>query len=520
MSEVPPTLLKLRRLEKVYPSGTAALGGVDLTVRAGTVHGLLGANGAGKSTLIRILSGAARATAGDILWRGERVSWSRPAQARAAGIATLHQQIPLVGTLPVLENVFLAQRGGWRRGRALAARLSRLMTTIGYELDMTAQVATLPIGERQMVGILQALAAEATLIVMDEPTASLAAAERRIVHGAIRRLAAEGRAVLLVSHFLEEVVALTEDVTVLRDGLAVLSAPTASVDQARLAAAIVGRQIRTAPLRGVADAAAGRKVAEVVGLESPGRLAPCSFEIRAGEVLGIAGFLGSGRSELLHAIFGADRNARGEVRIDGKSVGRSPRAAVAAGIALVPEDRQAQGLVPELPLAQNLTLAHLGQFSRWGLLVRSGAESAAAADFIGRLGIKARGAATPVSELSGGNAQKVSIARWLCGPTRLLLLDEPTAGIDVGAKAQILDLVRGLAAGGLMVVLVSSELAELVATADRILIMREGAIVAERGAAATDEEELVLLASGGGGASSVAAAGSGWTGSAVAGSAP
>lgn len=506
MSEVPPTLLALERLEKIYPSGTAALRGVDLAVRAGTVHGLLGANGAGKSTLIRILSGAAHATAGDIRWRGERVRWSRPAQARAAGIATLHQQIPLVGTLSVLENVFLAQRGGWRRGRALAARLRGLMTTIGYELDITAQVATLAIGERQMVGILQALAAAASLIVMDEPTASLAAAERRIVHDAIRRLAAEGRAVLLVSHFLDDVMALTEEITVLRDGLAVLSAPTAALDEARLAAAIVGRPIRVARSRGAADGAAGRKVAEIVGLQSPGRLAPCSFAIRAGEVLGIAGFLGSGRSELLHAIFGADRNARGEVRLDGKSVGRSPRAAVAAGIALVPEDRQGQGLVPELPLAQNLTLAHLGQFARWGLFLRAGAESAAAAQFIGRLGIKAGGAATPVSELSGGNAQKVSIARWLCGPTRLLLLDEPTAGIDVGAKAEILDLIRELAAAGLGVVWVSSELTELAAAADRILIMREGAIVAERAAAATDEEELVLLASGGGGGAPLAAA--------------
>ena len=495
MSEQASTLLRLERLEKVYPSGTAALQGVDLTVRAATVHGLLGANGAGKSTLIRILSGAARATAGDIVWRGERVSWSRPAQARAAGIATLHQQIPLVSTLSVLENVFLGERGGWRRGRPLEARLRRLMTSIGYELDIHAQVAALPIGGRQMVGILQALAAEATLIVMDEPTASLAAAERRIVHRAIRRLAEEGRAVLFVSHFLDEVTALTDEVTVLRDGLAVLSSATSAVDEPKLAAAIVGRPVREGRARSIANPA-GHTVAEIIGLESPGRLAPCSFDLRAGEVLGIAGFLGSGRSELLHAIFGADRDARGEVRLHGKPVGRSPQAAVAAGIALVPEDRQAQGLVPGLPLSQNLTLAHIGRFSRWGLVLRAGAETAAAAQAIERLGIRARGVATPVSELSGGNAQKVSIARWLCGPTRLLLLDEPTAGIDIGAKTEILGLVRELAAAGLGIVWVSSELTELAAAADRILIMREGAIVAERVAAETDEEELVLLASG------------------------
>ncbi len=497
MSATPSALLELQGLEKVYPNWTAALRGVDLTLRAATVHGLLGANGAGKSTLIRILSGAARASGGEIRWRGEPVSWSRPAQARAAGIATLHQQIPLVGTLSVLENVFLAQRGGWRRGRPLAARLRALMASVGYEIDIDAPVATLSIGERQMVGVLQALAADAALIIMDEPTASLAAAERRIVHGTIRRLAAEGRAVLFVSHFLDEVLELTSEVTVLRDGAAVLTSATTEVDEASLAAAIVGRAVR--PLRPRASATPARSgdtLAEVIGLESPGRLAPCSFEIRAGEVLGLAGFLGSGRSDLLHALFGADRAARGQVRLCGKPLGRSPRAAVAAGVGLVPEDRQAQGLVPEFTLWQNLTLAHLGRFTRGRLFVRAGAERAAAAEAIERLGIKANGVATPITELSGGNAQKVSLARWLCGPVRLLLLDEPTAGVDVGAKAEILGLVRELAAQGLAVVLVSSELTELTAVADRILVMREGAIVAERAAGETSEEELVLLASG------------------------
>jgi ribose transport system ATP-binding protein len=496
MSARPVPLLQLERLQMVYPNGTAALRGVDLTVREGTVHGLLGANGAGKSTLIRILSGAARATAGNILWLGERVSWSQPAQARAAGIATLHQQFPLVGTLSVLENVFLAERGGKRSGPRLAARLRRLMASIEYEMDMDAPVATLAIGARQMVGILQALAADATLIVMDEPTASLAAAERRLVYRTIRRLAAERRAVLLVSHFLDEVLALTDEVTVLRDGARVLAAATVVLDEPGLAAAIVGRPLRETATRVAANEAGGDRVVEIIGLESPGRLAPCSFEVRAGEVLGIAGFLGSGRSELLHAIFGADGSARGEVRLRGRRVRRSPRAAVAAGIALVPEDRQRQALVPEFSLSKNLTLAHLERFARWRLFMRAGGETAATEQAIQRLGIKTRDAATPVTELSGGNAQKVSIARWLCGPTDLLLLDEPTAGIDIGAKAEILALVRELAAAGLAIIWVSSELKELTAVADRILVMHEGAIVAERIAAETDEAELVLLASG------------------------
>ncbi len=494
MSSVVQPLLSLERVTKTYPNGTAALRGVDLAVGPGTVHGLLGANGAGKSTLIRILCGATPATAGTIRWRGQVARWSHPAQARTAGIATLHQQIPLVGTLSVVENVFLGQRAWARRGREPRRRLARLMDSVGYSMPPDTEVAELAIGERQMVGILQALAADAQLIVMDEPTASLAAPERQIVHRAIRRLAAEGRAVLFVTHFLDEALALTDALTVLRDGAAVLSARTAAVDETVIATAIAGRAIhrtaRQAPHTG------GGITAEILGLRSPGRLAPCTFRVRAGEVLGIAGFLGSGRSELLHAIFGADRNARGEVRVLGRAVSRSPVAAVRAGIALVPEDRATQALVPDVPLWQNVTLAHVGRFSRWGVFPRRGLERAAATAEIERLRIKTRDLDCAVGDLSGGNAQKVSIARWLCGPTRLLLLDEPTAGIDVGAKAEILDQIRELSAAGVAVILVDSELKLLLEEADRILVMREGAIVAERAAGETDEQELITLAAG------------------------
>ncbi len=498
MSSLVQPLLSLERLAKTYPNGTAALRGIDLTVRSGTVHGLLGANGAGKSTLIRILCGATHASAGRILWRGAPVQWSHPAQARAAGIATVHQQIPLVGSLSVRENVFLGRSGWARSGRKERRRLSRLMGQIGYHLPPDIPVAALAIGERQMVGILQALAADAQLIVMDEPTASLAAPERRIVHRAIRRLAGEGCAVLLVTHFLDEVLALTDALTVLRDGAAVVSSDTAAVDEAAIATAIAGRPIHRAArptARAGADVAA-----EIVGLRSPGRLAPCTFRVRGGEVLGIAGFLGSGRSELLQAIFGADRSALGVVRVSGRAVPRFPVAAVRAGIALVPEDRASQALVPGLPLWQNITLAHLGRLSRWGVFPRRGLERAAAAAAVRRLLIKTPDLDTAVGDLSGGNAQKVSIARWLCGPTRLLLLDEPTAGIDIGAKTEILDQVRELSAAGVAVILVDSQLKLLLEEADRILVMREGAIVAERMAAETDEQELIRLAAGAPGA--------------------
>lgn len=495
MTDSSAPLLSLESLAKVYPNGTAALRGVDLTVCAGTVHGLLGANGAGKSTLIRILCGATQATGGRMAWCGKTVRWSDPSAARAAGIATLHQQIPLVGTLSVAENVFLATSTLLRRSAAQRRRLQQLMDAIDYRLAPDVPVATLPIGARQMVGVLQALAADARLIVMDEPTASLAASERATVHRVVRRLAAEGRAVLLVTHFLDEARALTDTITVLRDGEVVMSAATANVDEPAIAAAIAGRVIHR---QGRSHVPAGSEtVAEIVGLRSPGRLAPCSFTVRGGEVLGIAGFLGSGRSELLHAIFGADRSARGEVRVLGRCVARSPVAAVRAGIALVPEDRATQALLPALPLWQNVTLAHLARFSRGGVFPQPRRERTAAAQAVARLAIRTRDLQTTVGELSGGNAQKVSLARWLCGPIRLLLLDEPTAGIDVGAKSEILDRVRELAAGGAAVILVDSELKQLLAEADRILVMREGAIVAERAAADTDEQELIRLAAGG-----------------------
>ncbi len=494
---VSPDLLKLEGLAKVFPNGTVALRGVDLTIRAGTVHGLLGANGAGKSTLIKILSGALAATAGTIAWRGEPVRWRRPAEPKAAGMATIYQHIPLVDTLSVLENVFLGEGSAWRRANELEVRLQRLLVSLGYDIDPHALVGDLPIGQRQMVAILQALAMQARLIIMDEPTASLAAAERAIVYRTIQHLALEGTAVLFVSHFLDEIVSLTDEVTVLRDGVAVLHAATRVLDEGKIAEAIVGHAVasvtREPPRRSRFPAPV---VLEISGLASPGKLGPCSFDLRAGEVLGIAGFLGSGRSELLHAIFGADREARGGVRMFGRKVGRSPAAAVRAGMGLVPEDRMGQGLIPGFPLWQNVTLPCLEKVAWHDFLVIHRREIARAEEAIARLRIKTAGVDAPVATLSGGNAQKVSIAKWLTEATRVLLLDEPTAGVDIGARAEILQSIRALAAAGAGVVMVSSEFEELLAVSDRVLVLRDGRIVAERQATQTTEHELILLAGG------------------------
>jgi ribose transport system ATP-binding protein len=496
-------LLKVEGLAKTFPNGTVALRGVNLAVRAGTVHGLLGANGAGKSTLIKILSGAQEATAGEIVWRGERVRWSRPSEPKAAGVATLYQHIPLVPTLSVLENVFLAELSGcWRRTAELEARLQGLASKIGYPIDAHAQVGDLPIGQRQMVAILQALAGRAQLIIMDEPTASLATAEREIVYRTIGRLTQEGTAVLFVSHFLDEIVSLTDEVTVLRDGVAVLHAETADLDEAKIATAIAGRVVeavireRRQAVPPNQDITAPGVVLEVNQLQSPGKLVPCSFSVAPGEVLGIAGFLGSGRSELLHAIFGADPNARGEVTVQGDRVDRSPAAAVRSGIGFVPEDRMSQALIPDFGIWRNVTLPFLERLARRRVLMSHRQEIDQAQQAISRLRIKAESVDVPVRDLSGGNAQKVSIAKWLTGATKVLLLDEPTVGVDIGAKAEILRCIRDLAGTGGSVVMVSSEFEELLAVCDRILVLREGAIVAERYSGETNEQELILLAGG------------------------
>ncbi|RFU49790.1 sugar ABC transporter ATP-binding protein [Paraburkholderia sp. DHOC27] len=491
--------MRLEQVAKTFPNGTVALRGVDLDIERGKVHGLLGANGAGKSTLIKILSGAFPASGGRIVWRGQPVQWSSPREANEMGVATIHQHIPLVPTLSVLENVFLGDTGRWRRQQSYRQRFAELGERVGYQLDPDALVSDLSIGQRQMVAIFQALGTGAELIVMDEPTASLATGEREIVYETVRRLARiEQKAILFVSHFLDEVVALTDNVTILRDGAAVMRADTCDLDEARIAQAIAGRAITV--LEKVAppadDAVARPVVLELRELASRGKLEPVSLQVRAGEVVGIAGLLGSGRSELLHAIFGADTDATGTVRLNGQTLSRSTMAAVKAGLALVPEDRMKQGLVPIFEIWRNTTLPALEGVSLHHWLPVREREIARAADGIRRLQIKAQSPEELVTELSGGNAQKVTIAKWLFSDAKVFLLDEPTAGIDIGAKTDILLLVRELAAAGKAVIVVSSEFEELLAVSERILVMRDGRCIAERAAHATSEHELILLAGG------------------------
>jgi ribose transport system ATP-binding protein len=486
---------------KVFPNGTRALRGVDLAVAAGTVHGLVGANGAGKSTLIKIMSGALPPTAGRITWRGTETRWHGPGTALAAGIATVHQHSPLVPTLSVLENVFLGSRGAWLwRPSEKAAELARLFATVGYELPAGQLVADLSVGDRQMVSIVQAMSQNPALLILDEPTASLSVSEREVVHAAVRRLRESGTAVVYVSHLLDEIIALTEIVTILLDGTVTLDEPTASLTKDRLVSAIVGRALagggpsgRPAPS---ARGPAGPPLLEVTGLTSPGRVAGVSFSVAAGEVVGLAGLLGSGRSEILHAVFGADAAARGTVRVNGKPVPRGPARAVRAGLALVPEDRSQQGLIPGWEVWRNITLTALPLDSWRGMFPRQGAELRRAEAAVQALSIRPPTPMTMVDQLSGGNAQKTVFGKWLHGGVKILLLDEPTAGIDVGAKRDIQLLIRQLTERGSAVVVVESEFGELLEIADRVLVIRQGRVVAERDARHTSEPELVALASG------------------------
>ncbi|GAA5071792.1 ribose transport system ATP-binding protein [Thermocatellispora tengchongensis] len=520
-------LLSLEGVGKSFPNGTVALRGARLTVMPGSVHGLVGANGAGKSTMIKVIAGAHAPTTGTVRWKGERVVWRDPGAARSAGVATIMQHVPLAPTLTVLENVFLGSRGPWRLPRRRRGEFADLLDRVGYRIDPDAEVADLAIGERQMVAILQALATGAELVVMDEPTASLAEGERQVVFDVVRRLSAQGTAFLYVSHFLDEVLSLTDRVTVLRDGTVVEEGETAGYDEDRLVQAIlseayaasgVGREGRRAgrgaseegerPRSTGRDLLAGERVPaapvaaeapvllSVRGLNSPAGVRDVSFDVREGEVVGIAGLLGSGRSEILHAVYGADPRARGEVLVGGRHVRRTPRAAVAAGMALVPEDRNAQGLVGAFPIWKNISLPDLPALSSARALPSERAEGDRARRAIADLGIVCPGPDAMVTELSGGNAQKVVFGKWLYGGARVFMLDEPTAGVDVGAKADILELVRRFAQGGGAVLVVSSEFEEILAVATRVLVVREGRVVAERPAHETSEEELLMLANG------------------------
>ncbi|MFN8631831.1 MAG: sugar ABC transporter ATP-binding protein [Chloroflexota bacterium] len=478
----PPVALSARGIRKAF-SGVEVLHGVDFTLLEGEVHGLVGQNGAGKSTLVKIINGAYTADDGEIEVHGAALGRTEAGgDGRHRSIAMVYQEFSLIPSMTVAQNVLLGREPKGRSGliddaatrRATRAALAR----IGAEIDPDRLVADLPVGSRQLVEIAKAISQDASILILDEPTASLAVAEIAALASAIGRLTGEGISVVFISHHLNEIMELCDRVTVLRDGNVTLSAPTAEVTLATMIEGMLGKSLESALAyqpRGVDRT--GTPALRVTHLRNA-RLRDISFEVYPGEVLGVAGLLGSGKSELLRAVYGIDPVEGGTVELVGRRVDvSSPAHALNAGIALVPEDRGRAGLVREHSVGDNILMAAWSRYARAGL-VNDRAATRAAASFVERLHIRTRSLRQAVKTLSGGNQQKVVVAKNLSVSPRVLLLDDPTVGVDIGSKREILEDVRELAAAGTGVILVSSELEELSGLADRVLVLRDGAVTA------------------------------------------
>lgn len=487
-------LLALKSIQKRF-GGIAALRNGTLNVQPGEVHLLMGENGAGKSTLMKIVAGMLPADGGEMLWKGNAVRFTRPSDAAAVGIAMVHQESLLAPHLTVAENIFLGRapsRGfGFVDRRAMVDRARLLIEAHHFPLQPDWRVERLPPSGKQLVEICRAIAHGSSLLIFDEPTSSLSDAETAEVFRIVRTLRDKNVGVIYITHRLEELRSVGDRVTILRDGETVHCCPLADLPREELIRHMVGR-----PVSAIYSREAQPPGKEMLRLEEVSRaplLKRISLRVRAGEIVGLAGLVGAGRTELCRAVFGIDRIDSGRILVEGTEmrIGH-PRDAVRAGLALVPEDRQREGLARALPIGYNITLANLGAVSnRFGVLSHA-AEQSASLSLIERLRIKAESPRQLAGRLSGGNQQKVVIARWLHRGARVFLFDEPTRGIDVGAKVEVFETMDQLARAGAAVLMVSSELPELIQVADRILVMREGELTGELPGGATQEEIMHL----------------------------
>ncbi len=489
-----PPLLEMRGITKRFP-GVLALSKVDFDVRKGEVHALVGENGAGKSTLMKILSGVYEPDAGEITFKGQPVAFRNPRQAQLAGITTIYQELNQVPYLSVTENIFLGSeltRGvalKWsdmhREARALLARLH-------LDIDPRTPVGELGVGMQQMVEVAKALYHKADLIIMDEPTSSLSIREISELFNIVRELKAEGVAVIYISHHLEEVFQISDRTTVLRDGRRIATQPTNTLDVDKLIRLMVGRDLSEQFPKQPAER--GHEVLRVEGLNQGNRLRDISFSVYAGEVLGLAGLVGAGRTELVRAIFGADPIDSGRFYIDGQPVTiKSSRDAVQHGIGLLTEDRKRQGLFLQMNVRENITISVLERLTR-GLRTNQKKEATLAGEFIDTLAIKAFSQDQLAINLSGGTQQKVVLSKWLATKPRLLIFDEPTRGIDVGAKVEIYRMINDLARQGVAILMVSSELPEILGMSDRIMVMAGGRIRGFLSREEATEEKVMELA--------------------------
>jgi ABC-type sugar transport system ATPase subunit len=492
-----PPIVRFTGIGKQFP-GVQALRAISFDIMPGSCHALCGENGAGKSTLAKILAGILQPDAGELRVDGRRVTFNRPRDALAAGIGLVHQELSSCENLSVAENLCLgtlpARRLFVARGE-LRRRAAAMLAAIDADIDVRRPVGTLPLGQQQMVQIAAAVGNGARVIIFDEPTSSLSEHEAERLYALMARLRARGVTSVYVSHRMAEIFRLCDTITVLRDGAHVTTQPARTLDEATLVELMIGRRLDEYLPRHV-SVTAGAELLRVDRLSSPGKFHDVSFELRAGEVVGLAGLVGAGRSEIAQALFGLDPGATGGVAIGGQAVRlTTPRQAMRLGLGLVPEDRKRQGLVLGMRAVENLTLPILPALSRFGWIRRAD-ERALAQRFHAMLGVRAPSIDFVTAGLSGGNQQKIVLAKWLAARCRVLILDEPTRGVDVGAKAEIHGLIDRLAAEGNGVLLISSELPELIALSTRILVVRAGALVGEVPRALADQSTVMRLMAG------------------------
>ncbi|MEL7150849.1 MAG: sugar ABC transporter ATP-binding protein [Pseudomonadota bacterium] len=490
-------VLSLNRVTKTFP-GVTALSEVSLELSAGKVMALVGENGAGKSTVVKVLTGIYQPDGGQIEIDGTPTRFPTAQDAGAAGVTAIHQETVLFDELSVAENIFLGHAPRGRFGlidtAAMVENARDILSGIGAEIDPRTKLKELGIANKHLVAIARALSIDARVVIMDEPTAALSQKEIEELYELVEELKGQGKAILFISHKFDEIFRIADDYTVFRDGALVGRGAISDVSEAELVKMMVGRDVsQIFPDR---DRNVREEILVVEGYEHPTEFADISFALRRGEILGFYGLVGAGRSEFMQALFGITRPSSGELTIDGKrAVIRSPADAVAHGIVYVPEDRGTQGAITALPIFQNVTLPSLGRTSRNGFL-QLAEEFKLARDFTERLDLRAASLDTDVGNLSGGNQQKVVIAKWLATQPKVIILDEPTKGIDIGSKAAVHDFMAELAAQGLAVIMVSSEIPEVLGMSDRVIVMREGRIAVELSGDDLEPETLVRHAAG------------------------
>ena len=494
----PKVVAKISNLSKSY-GGVRALDDVSFELRRGEIHALCGENGAGKSTLIKCLSGVVVPDCGEIIVGDSPLEFGNVRASEAARIAVIHQESTAFPDLSTIDNVFVGREPKkWMRlfvdRQQMIDETASTLQRLNQDFDIHRPVGEMSVANRQMVAMARALSQDCRLLIMDEPTASLSARETDVLLGIAKRLRDEGVTILYVSHRLEEVFELANRVTVFRDGKYVDTKNIADVNRNDLINMMVGREVDELTKRHEHDGAIGDVRLEVDRLSSPGQFQDISFHVRAGEIVGLAGLVGAGRSEVAKAIFGIDNYAAGAVKVDGQLLPKNcVQSALNSGLGLVPEDRQHEGLVLPMSVGQNISMAVLKRLSIAGI-VKTNSEKSLIGELVDRLSVKASSHEIAVETLSGGNQQKVVLGKWLASEPRVLILDEPTRGVDVGAKSQVHQLIRNLAADGMATLVISSELNELISICDRIIVMREGRISGEREGRSTTQQELLDLA--------------------------